>query len=216
MTIYRSGLIAVGALFGLASGAMAQSGPSANPSVDQIIGALKPPASALHGPTRGIHPLGTNTGVPSDVTPAATGAPAAKPKAAAPATTASAAAPVPAAPAALPSIDLYVLFANDSAELTPEAMATLDKLGAALSSNALSGYRFKIEGHTDTTGTETHNMTLSERRAQAVSAYLEKKFAVNQGRLEVVGMGERDLLVQTPPNTPEPRNRRVKVVNIGA
>jgi len=211
MTIYRSGLIAVGALLGLASGAMAQS----NPSVDQIIGALKPPASALHGPTRGIHPLGTNTGVPSDVTPAATGAPAAKPKAAATqTTTASAAQPAPAAPA--PSIDLYVQFANDSAELTPDAVATLDKLGAALSSSALSAYRFKIEGHTDTVGTDSHNKALSERRAQAVSAYLEKKFGVTQGRLEIVGMGESDLLVQTPPNTPEPRNRRVKVVNIGA
>ena len=204
---HRSGLVVFSALVGLASTAMAQS----NPSVDQIIGALKPPASALHGPTRGIHPLATNTGVASDTVQAST-APApttgAKPK-----VTGTAMA---SATAQAPSIDLYVQFENGSADLTPAAIATLDKLGTALSSSTLSGYRFKIEGHTDTVGSEPYNMTLSQRRAAAVSTYLEQKFAVGQSRLEIVGVGEADLLVPTPPQTPEPRNRRVKVVNLGA
>ena len=206
MYTYRRGLVVLGALCGFASAAGAQT----NPSVDQIIGALKPPPSALHGPTRGIHPLVTDTAVPSDTVPAST---APKPKKAGPTTTAAA---MPATEAAAPSVDLYVLFATGSAELTPAAVATLDKLGTALNSSELSGYRFKIEGHTDTVGSEPYNLALSQRRAAAVSAYLEQKFGLAQSRLEIVGVGEADLLVPTPPQTAEPRNRRVKVVNLGA
>jgi outer membrane protein OmpA-like peptidoglycan-associated protein len=59
-------------------------------------------------------------------------------------------------------------------------------------------------------------MSLSERRAAAVSAYLEQKYGVKSDRLETVGLGASHLLVQTPDQTPEPRNRRVTVVNLGA
>jgi outer membrane protein OmpA-like peptidoglycan-associated protein len=109
-----------------------------------------------------------------------------------------------------------VPFDNGSAELTPQAIAALDELGKALSSSALASYKFRIEGHTDTVGSKEYNLSLSDRRAAAVSAYLEQKFGVNQSRLETVGVGEAHLLVPTPDQTPEPRNRRVTVVNLGA
>jgi outer membrane protein OmpA-like peptidoglycan-associated protein len=113
-------------------------------------------------------------------------------------------------------VDLTVNFATDSAELTPEAIRTLDELGRALASKDLAGYRFRIEGHTDTVGRRDYNQALSERRAQAVVDYVAKKYGVDPGRLQAVGMGETGLLVQTPPQTPEPRNRRVQVINLGA
>ena len=69
-------------------------------------------------------------------------------------------------------------FENGSAELTPAAIAALDELGKALSSSTLSGFKFRIEGHTDTVGSKPYNVSLSERRAAAVSAYLEQKFGV--------------------------------------
>ena len=47
-------------------------------------------------------------------------------------------------------------------------------------------------------------------------AFLSTTFKIDPSRLEAVGMGEDGLLIATPPNTPEPRNRRVQVVNIGA
>jgi outer membrane protein OmpA-like peptidoglycan-associated protein len=214
MEKYRLGATALVAIWALASAAHAQT----NPSADQIINSLRPTPSMLHGAvTRGIRPLAPSTD--SDVVTASTASPApAAPKVATHARTASAttAAPTATAEPDAPSVNLYVPFDNGSAELTPAAIAALDELGKALSSSTLASYKFRIEGHTDTVGTKSYNMSLSDRRAQAVSAYLEQKFGVNESRLETVGMGEQHLLVPTPDQTPEPRNRRVTIVNLGA
>ena len=106
-------------------------------------------------------------------------------------------------------------FATGSAELTPAAVTALDELGKALSSSELASYRFRIEGHTDTVGSKSYNQTLSERRADAVAGYIEHKYGVSNGRLDAVGLGSTHLLVQTPDQTPEARNRRVEVINLG-
>jgi outer membrane protein OmpA-like peptidoglycan-associated protein len=113
------------------------------------------------------------------------------------------------------SVSLSVRFATDSAELTPQAMAILDELGRALTSQELAQYRFRIEGHTDTVGSPGYNKTLSQRRADTVAAYLAQKYAVPSARLEPVGLGEEGLAVATPPQTDNAQNRRVKVVNLG-
>ncbi len=125
-------------------------------------------------------------------------------------------APSPVAPGPAPSVNLNVQFATNSAELTPAAIHTLTELGRALSNPALAGYRFRIEGHTDTAGRPEANKALSDRRAAAVAEFLSKNFGVDRARLEPIGMGQDGLLVQTPPDTPEARNRRVQVVNLGA
>jgi outer membrane protein OmpA-like peptidoglycan-associated protein len=186
--------------------AMAQGNPSAN----DIIQSLKPTGNLGQG-TRGIKLANP---------PAASAAPAGT--SAAPVAT-SAATPVATPPAAAPkasdggpSVNLTVEFATDSSELTAEARQTLDQLGRALTSQDLAQYRFRIEGHTDTVGSPGHNRALSQRRADAVAAYLEKNFGVAPARLQAVGLGEEGLLVPTPPQTANAQNRRVKVVNIGA
>jgi outer membrane protein OmpA-like peptidoglycan-associated protein len=125
-------------------------------------------------------------------------------------------APGPHAAAAAPSVNLTVNFATGSASLTASAEHTLDALGHALSSSDLSGYRFRIEGHTDTVGTPDGNRALSQKRAETVAAYLENKFGLQAAKLDAVGVGQDDLLVPTPDQTPEPRNRRVKIINLGA
>lgn len=117
--------------------------------------------------------------------------------------------------AAAPSMRITVEFRSGSADLMPEATRTLDHLGRALASDALSAYRFRVEGHTDTVGDPDTNKDLSQRRAQAVAAYLQDKFSIAATRLEVVGMGSSALLVPTPDQTDEPRNRRVRIVNLG-
>jgi len=114
-----------------------------------------------------------------------------------------------------PSASLDVQFATGSAELTPQAMLTLDELGKALSSQALASYHFRIEGHTDTVGSKAYNQALSERRAGAVAAYIEQKFGIESNRVTPVGLGSEHPLVPTPDQTPEARNRRVQVVNVG-
>lgn len=121
------------------------------------------------------------------------------------------------APAAeTPAVSLTVQFATGSAELTPQATHVLDNLGKALNTPSLANYRFRIEGHTDTVGSPEYNRALSERRAETVVDYIAKKYGVEPSRMQAVGMGEAGLLVQTPPQTAEPRNRRVEVINLGA
>ncbi len=118
--------------------------------------------------------------------------------------------------AAAPSVSLNVDFATGSAALTPQAKKVLGSLGTALKDPKLAGDRFRIEGHTDTVGSPAYNQALSEQRARAVASYLEQTYAIPGSRLEAVGMGEKGLLVPTPAQTPEARNRRVLVVNKGA
>ena len=67
-----------------------------------------------------------------------------------------------------------------------------------------------VIGHTDTAGSGAANELLSLRRAQQVSQLL-KTAAAAAINLDVTSHGERNLLVPTPDNTPEPRNRRVEV-----
>ena len=119
------------------------------------------------------------------------------------------------APAGTPALSVLVNFASGSAVLSPSAQRALDPVGQALASPALANYRFRIEGHTDTTGDTGSNQFLSERRAAAVRDYLVQRYGVSGTRLEVVGLGETRLLVQTGDEVSEVRNRRVQVLNIG-
>jgi len=187
-----------------------------NPSSDQIIQSLKPTGNLLGGGTRGIRVANPNA--PQETPQAA--APGAAPGATSSATPVTqAAGPTRTAAAGAvsePSVSLSVQFATGSADLTPGARQTLDQLGKAVTSADLAQYRFRIEGHTDTVGAADYNKALSQQRADAVAAYLEGKFGVSMNRLQTVGMGEDGLLVPTPPNTPNERNRRVAVVNLGA
>lgn len=121
----------------------------------------------------------------------------------------------PSAEAAAPSVNLTVNFPSGSASLTRSAQHSLDALGRALTTSELMGYRFRVEGHTDTVGAPETNRKLSQKRAEAVASYLEKKYGVDAAKLEAVGVGQDDLLVATPDQTPEARNRRVKIINLG-
>jgi outer membrane protein OmpA-like peptidoglycan-associated protein len=112
------------------------------------------------------------------------------------------------------SVNLYVNFAYDSAELTSDARITLDRLGYALVNERLKGFTFMIEGHTDAKGSAAYNQTLSERRAQAVRQYLMAQFGVPQDRLQAKGFGKSHLL--DPARPEDGVNRRVQVLNLTA
>jgi outer membrane protein OmpA-like peptidoglycan-associated protein len=71
---------------------------------------------------------------------------------------------------------------------------------------------FLIEGHTDAVGSEEDNLSLSDRRAQAVAEILTETFEVPPENLVTQGYGEQFLKVDT--QGPEPRNRRVTIRNI--
>jgi OOP family OmpA-OmpF porin len=181
-----------------------------SPSADQIINSLKPSGNLVLGGTRGIRLTAPSGEAPA---PAVHSQAARQQQRVASNRPVSATAPPQAADL---SVSLTVNFATGSADLTPDAIRTLDQLGLALASKDLAGYRFRIEGHTDTVGSREYNQALSERRAAAVIDYVARKYSVDPARLEAVGMGEDGLQVPTPPQTPEPRNRRVQVINLGA
>lgn len=100
-----------------------------------------------------------------------------------------------------------ITFEFNSAQLTPGARAVLDMIGAALSGQQLSDRSFEVEGHTDAKGNEDYNLALSKRRAESVKRYLTTVARIDSDRLEIVAMGELDLLY---PNDPEnAKSRRV-------
>jgi outer membrane protein OmpA-like peptidoglycan-associated protein len=193
--------LAVIGSFLLAGAAVAQT----NPSAAQIINSLTPSGN-VSDTTRGIRPLSpsgnTMAPMPGMGTPAAMSSAMSSPMASSVAK-------------AAPTANLDIEFHSGSAVLTPSAVAELNQLGEALTSKTLAAYNFKIVGHTDTTGVPAANQKLSELRAAAVKKYLEDKFRVPETKLAAAGVGEADLLVPTPPQTPELRNRRVEIVNLG-
>jgi outer membrane protein OmpA-like peptidoglycan-associated protein len=106
---------------------------------------------------------------------------------------------------------LDVLFLPGSPELTALGRTQLDQLGAALQGDP---HRFRIEGHTDTTGGTQTNLVLSQRRAETVVAYLVSQCGIDRARLDAVGLGKQGLAVPTADQVAEPRNRRVVVVRL--
>ncbi len=120
------------------------------------------------------------------------------------------------APEGTAAAALALPFQSGSAALTPDAEKMLEALAHALNAPELARYRFRIEGHTDTAGEAPVNLALSERRAAKVREHLVGRLGVAASRLDAIGLGETQPLVQTPDATAEPRNRRVQIVNVGS
>jgi len=104
-------------------------------------------------------------------------------------------------------IPIPIYFKHDSAELLPESLAQVGEVAKALANERLQQYRFIVKGFTDSTGSANYNLTLSQRRAEAVRRCLVEKFHVEPGRLVAKGYGESRQL----PGGPD-RNRRVELV----
>ena len=115
---------------------------------------------------------------------------------------------------ARPRVRLPVYFEFNSAELKPEAVQLLRKVGKALSATDLETFRFSVEGHTDSVGGESFNTSLSQRRAEAVSRFLESA-GVDGGRLDTVGRGEGEPVDTNHTDEGRRHNRRVEIINLG-
>ncbi len=102
-----------------------------------------------------------------------------------------------------------VSFDLNSAQMRPEAMNTYTKIAGILKDYDKTVIH--VVGHTDTSGSDSHNQGLSERRAAAVASYLSGQ-GVLASRVRQEGRGEREPLVRTGDNVKEPRNRRVDIV----
>ena len=102
-------------------------------------------------------------------------------------------------------------FKRDSAELSPEAKASLDKFVQDLI--ALDrGLYLEIQGHTDKTGSEPWNQALGKKRAEAVMEYLYKQHKIPLHRMQVVSFGSSVPVAEN--NTKEVRNQNRRVENL--
>jgi outer membrane protein OmpA-like peptidoglycan-associated protein len=101
-----------------------------------------------------------------------------------------------------------IRFDFDKANLKPQYREVLSRIGGILS--MLRGYRIFVYGYTDDIGTRAYNLTLSEKRAEAVRSYLAKS-GLNPGIMTARGFGQTDPRV--PGNSPQARaaNRRVEI-----
>ncbi|HEX3415455.1 MAG TPA: OmpA family protein [Stellaceae bacterium] len=118
--------------------------------------------------------------------------------------------PAPPAPPPPPTHQVYLVFFDwDKYNITPEGQQIIQ-----LAANQYrSGGRvtLQVTGYTDTSGSPGYNQRLSERRANAVAAALER-LGVPRSDMVVAGRGENDLRVPTPKGVREPQNRRVEIV----
>lgn len=101
-----------------------------------------------------------------------------------------------------------VTFAVDSTEISGSFQSALDRVAQSMIQypNSL----IDVYGHTDSTGSDTYNLDLSKRRADAVARYLISR-GVSSARIQTQGMGETYPVADN--NTAEGRakNRRVEV-----
>jgi len=127
----------------------------------------------------------------------------------APAAPAPAAAP--AAPVAAEKVSLTgdAYFATDSATLTPTAQAALDTLLNRQGDKQFS--RVDVTGYTDSTGSDTHNLSLSRRRAEAVASYL-REHGLKADSFAATGRGEADPAASNDTAEGRARNRRVEIL----
>lgn len=101
-----------------------------------------------------------------------------------------------------------ILFDIDSHELKPAAKSNIEDLARVL--KKYEDTNILIEGHTDNTGTRSHNMTLSEQRAESVAYYLAMQ-NVASSRITKKGYGDEQPVADNATASGREQNRRVEV-----
>jgi outer membrane protein OmpA-like peptidoglycan-associated protein len=106
------------------------------------------------------------------------------------------------------TFDTGILFDIDSYTLKDAAKANIKELSRVL--QKYEDTNILIEGHTDNTGSDEHNMTLSEKRADAVADYA-KSLGVLGTRMAIKGYGEVQPVEDNSTETGRKANRRVEI-----
>jgi outer membrane protein OmpA-like peptidoglycan-associated protein len=106
------------------------------------------------------------------------------------------------------TFDSGILFETNKSDLQPTAKQNIENLAKIL--NKYPDTNIRVEGHTDSTGSNEYNQALSEKRAEAVANYT-KGLGVTGSRFSTFGYGEIQPIVSN--TTPEGRqqNRRVEI-----
>lgn len=101
-----------------------------------------------------------------------------------------------------------ITFATDSASIQPQFRTTLDQVAQVLAD--YNQTYVDVYGHTDSTGSDSYNLTLSQRRADAVADYLSTR-GVARARMGTRGFGETQPVADNTTEAGRAENRRVEI-----
>ncbi len=106
------------------------------------------------------------------------------------------------------TFDSGLLFAVDKSTLSSTAQGNLSELATTL--NKYPDTEILIEGHTDATGSDEHNMSLSKQRAESVAAFMTTS-GVQASRFTTMGYGENQPVADNTTESGLAKNRRVEI-----
>jgi NitT/TauT family transport system substrate-binding protein len=105
---------------------------------------------------------------------------------------------------------IQIQFTPGSDEIMPGSYLLLDKLGETMTS--FGNTILRVEGNTDSTGSPTGNMTLSERRALSVKNYIVKNFPnIPPTRFQTIGRGSTNPIAENTTEAGRQQNRRTDI-----
>lgn len=104
-----------------------------------------------------------------------------------------------------------ITFATDSSDLKPAFFDVLSSVAKVM--KEFDKTVVEVAGHTDSTGSDAYNQSLSERRASSVASYLQSQGILGQ-RLITVGMGESRPIADNSTDPGRQANRRVEITMV--
>lgn len=104
-----------------------------------------------------------------------------------------------------------ITFATNSADLSPQFFDVLNSVAKVLTE--FDKTVIEVAGHTDSTGSDAYNQTLSERRATSVATYLRSQ-QINPNRMITVGLGESMPVADNATEAGRQQNRRVELTMV--
>jgi len=102
-------------------------------------------------------------------------------------------------------------FEYNSANIKPESMGVINKMIELM--KEYSELNFDVVGHTDSDGSDTYNLTLSQKRAATVTRIMISQ-GISSGRLSAKGLGESSPLNDNKTAEDKANNRRVEFVKL--
>lgn len=112
----------------------------------------------------------------------------------------------------LPRLIVEIQFDEDTPIVRPESYRTLGRIADTLTHRSLLSNKFLIVGHVAAIGRRDYNLTLSQRRADAVRDILVTTFKISPKRLQAIGLGEEQLLDAAHPAAAT--NQRIQIATV--
>jgi OmpA-OmpF porin, OOP family len=94
----------------------------------------------------------------------------------------------------------------------PQSYETLGRIADALVQAKLLPYTFLIVGHIEANGKRENNVTLSQRRADAIRDILVNTFKISSKRIQSIGLGEEQLL--DPARPASATNQQIQILTV--